>query len=91
MRYFAFRLSLLMDRPVVALTNLRGGYDFNLTFTQDLPPGLAPGAKINGEEPDASGPTVFAAVKQQLDLELKAQRGFAEGIVIDHAEKPSAD
>jgi uncharacterized protein (TIGR03435 family) len=89
MDYFAFRLSQFMDAPVVDLTNLHGGYDFNFDYTRDLPPGFPEGGKINGEEPDTSGPTVFAAVKQQLGLELKAQRGPVEVIVIDHAEKPT--
>ena len=87
--YFAFRLSQLMDRPVVDLTNLHGGYDFTLEYTRELPPGFPDGGKINGEEPDTSGPTVFAAVKQQLGPELKAQKGPVEVIVIDRAEKPT--
>jgi len=89
MDYFAFRLSQLMDRPVVNLTNLAGGYDFVLEYTRDLPPGFPAGGRINGEEVDTTGPTVFAAVKQQLGLELKAQRGLAEVIVVEHAEKPT--
>jgi uncharacterized protein (TIGR03435 family) len=84
-------LSLALDRPVVDLTNLPGGYDFNLEYTQELPTGFPGGGKVNGEDPDTSGPTVFAAVKQQLGLELKAQRGLADVIVIERAEKPSAD
>jgi uncharacterized protein (TIGR03435 family) len=62
MDYLAFRLSLLLDLPVVDLTGLHGGYDFTLKYTRDLPPGFPEGAKINGEEPDTSGPTVFAAM-----------------------------
>lgn len=91
MDYFAFRISQFMDRPVVDLTNLRGDYDFTLEFTRELPPGFPNGGKINGEEPDTSGPTIFAAVKQQMGLELKAQKGPVEVIVIDHIEKPSAN
>ena len=91
MDYFAFRMSQLMDLPVVDLTNLPGGYDFNLEFTRELPPGFPEGGKINGEDPDTSGPTVYAAVKQQLGLELKAQRGPVEVIVIDHAERPTGN
>jgi uncharacterized protein (TIGR03435 family) len=89
MGYFAFRLSQLMDRPVVDLTNLNGGYDFNLEFTRELPPGFPEGGKINGEVPDTSGPTVFAAVKQKLGLDLKAQKGPVEVIVIDNADRPT--
>lgn len=89
MDYFAFRLSLLMDRPVTDLTNLHGGFDFNLAFTRELPPGFPEGGRLNGEEPDTSGPTVFAAVKQQLGLDLKAQKGPVEVIVIDSADRPA--
>jgi uncharacterized protein (TIGR03435 family) len=89
--YFAFRLSQMMDRPVVDLTGLHGGYDFTLEYTRDLPPGFPDGGKINGEDPDTSGPTVFEAVRQQLGLALKAQKGPVEVIAIDHAEKPSGN
>jgi uncharacterized protein (TIGR03435 family) len=91
MDYFAFRLSQVMDRPVVDLTGLHGTYDFNLEYTRELPTGFPQGGKVNGEEPDTLGPTVFAAVKQQLGLELKARKGPVEVIVIDHVEKPSAN
>jgi uncharacterized protein (TIGR03435 family) len=43
-------------------------------------------SKINGEDPDTSGPNLLAALKQQLGLELKAQKGPVEVIVVDHAE-----
>jgi uncharacterized protein (TIGR03435 family) len=87
--YFAFRLSDFMDRPVVDMTGLHGGYDFNLAFTRDLPPGFTEGTKVNGVELDTSGPTVYAALKQQLGLSMKAQRGPVDVIVVDHAEKPT--
>jgi uncharacterized protein (TIGR03435 family) len=89
--YFAFRLSQLMDRPVVDLTNLHGGYDFELAYTRELPPGFPEGGKVNGEDPDTSGASIYEAVKQQLGLELKAQKGPVEVIVIDHAEKPTGN
>jgi uncharacterized protein (TIGR03435 family) len=89
MDYLAFRLSQFTDWPVVDLTNLHGGYDFSLNFTRELPPEFPQNGKINGEDPDTSGPTLFAALKQQLGLELKAQKGPVDVIVIDHVEKPA--
>jgi uncharacterized protein (TIGR03435 family) len=39
--------------------------------------------------PEASGPSVFTAVKEQLGLELEPIKGPLDTIVIDHAEMPS--
>jgi len=72
----------------VNLTKLDGDHDFNLAYTRELPPGFPEGGRINGEEPDTSGPTVFEALKRQLGLELKAQKGPVDVIVIDQVEKP---
>jgi uncharacterized protein (TIGR03435 family) len=88
MDYFAWRLGLLLDRPVIDRTNLKGGYDFVLNFTRELPPGIPEGAKLNGEPIDTSGPNIFEALRQQLGLKLEAQKGPVETMVIDHVEKP---
>jgi uncharacterized protein (TIGR03435 family) len=89
MDYFAWRLGQMLDRPVIDQTRLKGGYDFDLTFTRDLPPGLSEGALLNGAPIDTSGPNLFAALRQQLGLRLDAQRGPVDIMVIDHAEKPA--
>src|SRR5712692_169786 len=88
MDFFAWRLSLILDRPVIDQTKLQGGYDFDLSFTGELPPGLPAGALINGETIDTSGPTIFQAIRQQLGLTLERQKGPVDTLVIDHAEKP---
>jgi uncharacterized protein (TIGR03435 family) len=90
MDYFAFRLSTLLDRPVVDLTELKGEYDFDFAYTRELPPNIPEGAQVNGAPIDTSGPNVFAAIKQ-LGLELKAQKGPVDIIVIDSASKLSAN
>lgn len=89
MKYFAFRLGLGLDRPVVDHTSLDGAYDFKLEYTRELPPDFPAGGKLNGEEPDTSGPTIYAALKQQLGLDLRPQKGQADVIVIDHVERPT--
>jgi uncharacterized protein (TIGR03435 family) len=88
MDFFAWRLSLILDRPVVDLTGLKGGYDFDLKFTQELRPNIQPGALLNGEAIDTSGPTIFEAIRRQLGLKLERQKGPVDILVIDHAEKP---
>jgi len=89
MDYFAWRLGQLLDRPVVDRTGLKGGFNFEFTYTRDLPPGVPPGALINGEPIDTSGPTIFTALKAQLGLKLEAQKGPVETMVIDKVEKPT--
>jgi uncharacterized protein (TIGR03435 family) len=89
MDYFAWRLGQVLDRPVVDRTNLKGGYDFELTYTRELPPNIPEGALINGNPIDTGGPTIFAALKQQLGLKLEPQKAPVEIMVIDHVEKPA--
>jgi uncharacterized protein (TIGR03435 family) len=90
MDYFAWRLSQILDRPVLDQTKLKGGYDFELAFTREPPPALArEGARLNGELVDLSGPTIFEAVRRQLGLKLERQKGPVDIMVIDHVEKPA--
>jgi uncharacterized protein (TIGR03435 family) len=89
MDYFAFRLAARMDRPVVDQTGIKGGYDFDLAYTRELPPGIPENAMINGAPIDTSGPTIYEAVRQQLGLRLDAKKAPAQVMVIDHVEKPT--
>jgi uncharacterized protein (TIGR03435 family) len=86
--YFAFRLGEILDRPVIDMTGLKGGYDFNLEFTRELPPNIPETAQINGSPIDTSGPTIYEALQKQLGLKLARQKGPAPILVIDRAEKP---
>lgn len=79
---FAEGMEFLLDRPVVDETGLKGKYDFELKWTVDgAPPQTDPNAP----------PGLFTAVQEQLGLKIEATRGPAEVLVIDHAEKPSAN
>jgi uncharacterized protein (TIGR03435 family) len=90
MDFLAFRLSNEeLDRPVVDMTGLEGTYDFEVNYTHQLPLNFPEGGKFNGQEPDTSGPSIFVALKEQLGLELKAEKGPVDVIVIDHAERPT--
>jgi uncharacterized protein (TIGR03435 family) len=68
-------------RPVRDKTGLAGYYSYTLDFewTNGTP----------AIDPDAR--TLFDALQEQLGLRLESTRGSAEAIVIDHAERPSAN
>lgn len=85
-------LSRLAQRVVVDRTGLIGEWDFELTFTSDpstlqVPPGSPlPPVAANA---DANGPTLFAALEEQLGLKLQPTRGSIEMLVVDRVQPPT--
>jgi len=91
---FANVLSRQLGRLVVDKTGLKGDYDFTLKWTPDEGEGrMFHGAgeppRDAAPPPDASGPTIFTALQEQLGLKLESQKGPVDTIVIDHVERPS--
>ncbi|SPE31551.1 hypothetical protein SBA5_890006 [Candidatus Sulfotelmatomonas gaucii] len=85
-------LRLELGRPVVDQTGLTGNYSFDLKWTPDVnSPGAMPGPSPGAETPppDASGPSIFTAIQEQLGLKLESTKGPEEAITIAHIEKPS--
>jgi uncharacterized protein (TIGR03435 family) len=87
-------LSQQLHRTVVDKTGLTGKYDISLQWTQD--DGSNPifkgtdGSQQRAEPPpDASGPSIFTAVQEQLGLRLQSSKGPVQVVVIDHIEMPS--
>jgi uncharacterized protein (TIGR03435 family) len=78
MALFAERLGeMQLGRPVLDRTGLQGEFDFKVEYATN-------------DNPDV-GASIFTAVQDQLGLKLEATKGPLEMLVIDHAEKPSAN
>jgi len=89
-------LSLALGRPVVDKTGLAGSYDITLEWTPDEIRSGSTKDPTGGQQPadstlasEASGPSIFTAIQEQLGLKLESQKGSAEVLIVDHVEKPS--
>jgi uncharacterized protein (TIGR03435 family) len=74
-------LTKLLEHPVFDETGLEGKYDVTLDFA----PVQASPTPAN----DDLGPSISAAIQEQLGLKLEATKRPVEVFVIDHVEKPS--
>ena len=77
MALLATRLSRYLARPVVNQTGLEGSFDFNFEYSSD------------DQHPDVISSIITSI--QGIGLKLQAAKGPLETIVIDHAEKASAN
>jgi len=91
-------LSQQTGHHVVDKTGLTGKYDFTLKWTPnegETPmfkgPAGGPAGAASSPVDDSNGPSLFTALQEQLGLKLDSQKGPVEVVVIDHAEKPSAN
>lgn len=84
-------ISLQIGSPVVEKTGLTGDYDFSLSFAPDgdLQAGNVASGGNSARSTESVGPSVFAAVQEQLGLKLVAQKEAVDVIVIDHLERPT--
>ncbi len=86
MQQLADVLQVLSGRPVTDRTGLAGAFDFDLQWTSG-PVASAAGA---GPSPD-DGPSIFAALQEQLGLRLESGRAPFDVVVIDAVRRPSPD
>jgi len=84
----AWFLSTRAGRSVIDQTGLQGSYDFDLVW-DDRPARLERSAESLTTPDDASGPTLFSALREQLGLKLESRKGPVEFLTIRHAEKPT--
>jgi uncharacterized protein (TIGR03435 family) len=72
-----------LDRPAVDRTGLKDRYDFTMDYeaNTDRP----------GDFTELVGPSLFKVFEEQLGLKWVATKAPVEILVIDHAERPSAN
>ena len=86
MKSFAATLSGLVDKPVIDMTGLAGGFNINLEW---VPEDMAVNPKEGSEVP--SGPSIFMALRE-VGLRLEARKAPVEVLVVDRGEKiPAAN
>jgi uncharacterized protein (TIGR03435 family) len=80
-----------LNMPVVDKTELTGLYDIDLKWTPDPARPEFGDVRSPAElpAPDPNRPEIFTAIREQLGLELKAEKGPVDVIVIDRIERPS--
>jgi uncharacterized protein (TIGR03435 family) len=88
---FIGNVMLYFDRPLLDKTGLTGGFDFTLEFTAQ-PAGMTAAAAAAMDVTELEpGLPIVASIRGQLGLRVVPARGPVEVVVIDHAEKPSAN
>ena len=97
---FSLWLFVITDRPVLNKTGIAGRFFMDLVFAPDqATPGalarLAIMARRNGSAVPAPsnppGPSIFAALEQQLGLRLEPTTAPRDFIIIDRVERPTAN
>jgi len=92
----AWALSRLLGRTVLDRSGLEGNYDITLQWAPDegqggmlkRPDGSQQGTD-NAPSAESSGPSIFAALQEQLGLKMESQKTPREILVIDNVERPS--
>jgi bla regulator protein BlaR1 len=84
------RLPETRGYSVIDNTGLKGTYDWSLRWD---PENLATDGTRNGTPPldTSERQSLFAALREQLGLELKQQKGLVDLVVIESVERPSTN
>jgi len=82
-------LATQLNRIVVDRTGLTDGFDLDLQWTPEQQLQVPPG--VPSPPLDPNGPSIFAAVQEQLGLKLESTKGPVDVVVIDHVERPTED
>lgn len=77
-----------VGRPVIDRTGLSGTFDAELTYVTENPPSFPQPSK---PQPPPDGVSLRDAIRQQLGLDLRSERGPVEFLVIDSIARPTAN
>jgi uncharacterized protein (TIGR03435 family) len=69
-------LARSLDANVEDATGITGLFDFQLRWSPD-------------DSPDAPGPTLFTALREQCGLRLEARKGPVKAMVVDEVARPT--
>jgi uncharacterized protein (TIGR03435 family) len=78
-----------LGRPVVNHTGLDGNFDYKLEWTPDPSPSIPGDSAEGAATADPGGPSLAAALLEQLGLRLESKKAPVEVIVIDRVTKPT--
>jgi uncharacterized protein (TIGR03435 family) len=81
-------LSESTDRVVIDRTDLRGRFNVELQWTPEL---VGPGPTPNANAAATDAPALVTAIQEQLGLKLEPTTAPIEVLVIDRAERPTAN
>ena len=82
MSTLAIRLSAVLRRPVVDMTEDPRSFDFSLKWTQDE---MQSGAGVASTD----GPSLFTALQEQAGVKVESRKVPVDVLVVDRAEMPS--
>ncbi|HEX4347017.1 MAG TPA: TIGR03435 family protein [Vicinamibacterales bacterium] len=93
---FATAISQQVGRTIVDRTGLTGNFNVMLTYTPDRMPQRPAGAPdgpvtVNGVPIDPNGPSLLAAIQEQLGLKLESSKTNMDVVVVDSVEHPTED
>jgi uncharacterized protein (TIGR03435 family) len=85
MEYLAGQISGQVGRSVSDSTGLHGKYEISLYWAPDGMRTKSPSLS------DDDGPTMIAALQDQLGLRLEPRKGPVDFLIVDHAERVPAE
>jgi uncharacterized protein (TIGR03435 family) len=89
LRALSALVGVAIGQAVVNQTGLEGGFDIDLQYTPERFAATALGVRPGADAPqgiDPNGPSIYAALDDQLGLKLERTRAPVDVLVIDHIE-----